>query len=177
MLLTDDLIARARRVRLFLCDVDGVLTETNVIMGGGIESKTFHIRDGLGLRLLQSEAAIRVGWISARQSHATSMRAADLQVDFLRQSATPKVEVIEALLSEIGLQWEEVHYMGDDVVDLGVLKRAGFATVPADAISEAQALAHFVSQHPGGRGAVREVTDLILKAQGHWDRIVAKFTS
>ena len=100
MLLTDDLIARARRVRLFLCDVDGVLTETNVIMGGGIESKTFHIRDGLGLRLLQSEAAIRVGWISARQSHATSMRAADLQVDFLRQSATPKVEVIEALLSE-----------------------------------------------------------------------------
>ncbi len=174
---SDELLHRARRVRLFLCDVDGVLTAGTVTMGGGVESKTFHIRDGLGLRLLQSEAGIRVGWISARPSDATSMRAADLKVDFLHQSSLPKVEAIGNLLEETRLTWDEVFYMGDDVVDLGALKRAGLAAAPADAILEARALAHFVTLHPGGHGAVREATDLILKAQGHWERVVAKFTS
>jgi 3-deoxy-D-manno-octulosonate 8-phosphate phosphatase (KDO 8-P phosphatase) len=173
----EDLLARARRVRLFLCDVDGVLTEANVTMGGGVESKTFHIRDGLGLRLLQQEAGIKVGWISARPSDATVMRAQDLKVDFLHQSSTPKVAAIEDLLKQTGLTWADTAYMGDDVVDLAALKRAGLALAPADAIEEARTLAHFVTANRGGRGAVREAVDLVLKAQGQWERLIGKFTS
>jgi 3-deoxy-D-manno-octulosonate 8-phosphate phosphatase (KDO 8-P phosphatase) len=170
------LVPRLQRIRLFLCDVDGVLTETNVTMGGAAETKTFHIRDGLGLRLLQGEG-IRVGWVSARPSEATTLRATDLKVDYLRQSPVSKVVQIEELQKEAGVSWEETLYMGDDVVDLGALKRAGFAAVPADGIEEARALAHYVCRLPGGRGAVREVVDLVLKAQGRWDGLIAKFTS
>ena len=144
-------------------------------MGGLAETKTFHIRDGLGLRLLQAEG-IRVGWVSARPSEATRLRADDLKVDFLHQSSTPKVAAIEEILTKAGgITWAETVYMGDDVVDLGALKRAGFAAVPADAIDEAKALAHFICRHPGGRGAVREVVDLVLKAQGRWEGMLDRF--
>jgi 3-deoxy-D-manno-octulosonate 8-phosphate phosphatase (KDO 8-P phosphatase) len=105
------------------------------------------------------------------------MRAQDLKVDFVHQSSMPKVEAISNLLKETGVAWDEILYMGDDVVDLGVLKRAGLAAAPSDAIPEARALAHFIAPSPGGRGAVREATELVLKAQGHWDRILTKFTS
>ncbi len=177
MLYDDNILARARRVRLFVCDVDGVLTEANVTMGTGAETKTFNIRDGLGLRLLQSEAGIRVGWVSARPSDATSFRAKDLQIDFVHQSSTPKVQAIEDLLRETRLTWDQILYMGDDVVDLGALRRAGLAAAPADAIPEAKALAQFITVNPGGRGAVREAVELVLKAQGHWERIIEKFSS
>jgi 3-deoxy-D-manno-octulosonate 8-phosphate phosphatase (KDO 8-P phosphatase) len=177
VLYDDNILARARRVRLFVCDVDGVLTEANVTMGTGAETKTFNIRDGLGLRLLQSEAGIRVGWVSARPSDATSFRAKDLQIDFVHQSSTPKVQAIEDLLRETRLTWDQILYMGDDVVDLGALRRAGLAAAPADAIPEAKALAQFITVNPGGRGAVREAVELVLKAQGHWERIIEKFSS
>ncbi|HTI72891.1 MAG TPA: hypothetical protein VMF06_23160 [Candidatus Limnocylindria bacterium] len=172
-----DLIARARKVRLFLCDVDGVLTNATVTMGGGVETKTFHIRDGLGLRLLQTEAGILVGWVSARPSEATTMRAKDLKIDFLHQSQEPKVAAVERLLRERGFDWSETAYMGDDVVDLGVLKRVGLPAAPVDAIEEARALSAFVSTKPAGQGAVRELVDCVLKAQGHWEAMIAKFAS
>lgn len=177
MSFSEELLIRARRVRLFICDVDGVLTDATVSMGGGVETKVFHIRDGLGLRLLQSEASIRVGWVSARPSEATIQRAQDLKIDFLHQSSEPKVAAIETWLRETNITWDEVLYMGDDWVDLAALKRAGLAIAPADAIEEARHIAHWVTQKPGGRGAVREATDLLLKAQGHWERMVEKFSS
>jgi 3-deoxy-D-manno-octulosonate 8-phosphate phosphatase (KDO 8-P phosphatase) len=170
------LVARLQRIRLFLCDVDGVLTEAQVTMGGPSETKTFHIRDGLGLRLLQGEG-IRVGWVSARPSDATIARAQDLKVDFLRQSGVPKVALIEEIQREAGVGWDETLYMGDDVVDLAALSKAGFAAVPADAIDEARRTSHYVCRLAGGRGAVREVVDLVLRAQGRWDAMIAKFTS
>ncbi len=176
MTVPDSLRSRLQRVRLFLCDVDGVLTDSSVFMGGGTEFKRFNIRDGLGLRLLQT-SGIRVGWVSARPSLATTERATDLKIDYLHQSPEPKVQAIEALLKQAGVSWEETAYMGDDVVDLGALRRVGFAAVPADAIVEARALAQFVTTAPGGHGAVREVVDLILQAQGHWDAVIAKFAS
>jgi len=146
-------------------------------MGGGMaERKVFHIRDGLGLRLLQGEG-VKVAWVSARPSQATTERANDLQVDFVRQSSAPKVGVIEELQRELGLGWAETLYMGDDVVDLAALKRAGFAAVPADGIQEARALAHYVCRLDGGCGAVREAVDLVLKAQGRWSGLIEKFTS
>lgn len=169
------LTRRLAGVRLFLCDVDGVLTDGTVTMGDDREYKRFHIQDGLGLRLLQREG-IRVGWVSARPSGATAQRAADLKVDFLHQSQAGKVPAVEDILARARLTWAEVCYVGDDVVDLGPLQRAGMAVAVANAIDEAKAMAHYVTRAPGGQGAVREVVDLILRAQGHWDKLVREFS-
>lgn len=174
--ISDELRRRCLKVRLFLCDVDGVLTDARVHMGEGVETKSFHIRDGLGLRLLQKEG-IRVGWISARPSNATRERAQDLKIDFLHQSQGPKVEAIESILTNTGLTWESVCYMGDDVVDLAALRRAGLSAAPADAIEEVRNLVHYRCLLPGGQGAVRELADLILKTQEKWDGIIKEFSS
>ena len=171
------LVERLKRIQLFVCDVDGVLTEARIEMGAGMaERKVFHIRDGLGLRLLQAEG-LKVAWVSARPSAATTERANDLKVDYVKQSSSPKVGVIEEIQRELGMGWAETLYMGDDVVDLAALKRAGFAAVPADGIEEARALAHYVCRLNGGCGAVREVVDLVLKGQGRWAALIEKFTS
>jgi 3-deoxy-D-manno-octulosonate 8-phosphate phosphatase (KDO 8-P phosphatase) len=173
--LPTSLLAKLARVRLFLCDVDGVLTTGTVVMGQGGEYKEFHIQDGLGLRLLQREG-IKVGWISNRPSSATQQRAADLKVDFLHEGMGSKVAVVEAMLAQTGMGWQEVCFVGDDVVDLGVLKRAGVAVVVANGIAEAKAAADYVTQAEGGRGAVREVALMILQAQGKWERVVQEFS-
>jgi 3-deoxy-D-manno-octulosonate 8-phosphate phosphatase (KDO 8-P phosphatase) len=165
-----------KRVKLFLCDVDGVLTDAGVFMGQGEETKRFNIRDGFGLRLLQRQG-IKVGWISHRPSAATSRRAEDLKVDFLHQEPGSKVEAVEAILKHNGIPWEEVCYMGDDIVDLGVLKRAGLAVTVGQGIAEAKALAHFVTKAAAGHGAVREVAEMILKAQDKWAPLVAEYSA
>ena len=176
------LAQRMACVRLFLCDVDGVLTDGTVTMGDDREYKRFHIQDGLGLRLLQREG-IRVGWVSARPSGATAQRAADLKVDFLHQDRAAKggrhgkVAAVEGILAQAGLDWNQVCYVGDDVVDLGPLRRAGVAVAVANAIAEARDLAHYVTRAHGGQGAVREVADLILRAQGRWDRLIEEFSA
>lgn len=173
----EKLLARLQRVRLLLCDVDGVLTDGSVIMGaGGTELKRFSIQDGFGLRLLR-DGGIRVGWVSARPSPATTERANDLKIDFLHQSPALKVESIGNLLQEAGLGWDDIAYIGDDVVDVGALRRAGFAAAPSDARPEAQAVAHYVCKVPGGHGAVREVVEVILKAQGKWETVIAPFVA
>ena len=176
MNVTSALKRKLARVRLFLCDVDGVLTDGTVLMGGGIESKRFNIRDGLGLRLLQREG-IKVGWVSRRPSGATQQRADDLKIDFLVQGDRNKVEAVVAILRQTGVEWTEVCYLGDDIVDLGVLKRAGVAVAVGDAIAEAKGAADYVTKAAGGHGAVREAVDLILKAQNKWRRLVQEYSS
>jgi 3-deoxy-D-manno-octulosonate 8-phosphate phosphatase (KDO 8-P phosphatase) len=143
-------------------------------MGNGVETKRFHIPDGLGLRFLQREG-IRVGWVSNRASAATAQRAEDLKVDFLVQLQGGKVGAVEEILARADCGWDEVGYMGDDVVDLPVLLRVGLAVAPANGIPEVKAVAHWVTRAEGGRGAVREVVELILKAQGRWQRLVQQF--
>ena len=170
------LTAKLRRVHLLLCDVDGVLTDATVFIGDGPEFKRFHIRDGLGLVLLQREG-IKVGWVSARPSPATTKRAAELKIDFLHQEKASKSAAVEAILKQAGLTWAQVCYVGDDIVDLGALRRAGVAVAVANAIAEARTLADYVTRAPGGHGAVREVAELILKAQGKWAGLVAKYTA
>jgi 3-deoxy-D-manno-octulosonate 8-phosphate phosphatase (KDO 8-P phosphatase) len=164
---------RLARVRLFLCDVDGVLTDASVFLGNGTEFKRFDIQDGLGLVLLR-RAGLKIGWVSSRPSAATVQRAEDLKIDFLQQVTGSKVAAVEALLTQTGLSWADVCYVGDDLVDLGPLKRAGAAVAVANAVTEAKALAHYVTKTAGGHGAVREVVEMILKAQNHWPRIVAE---
>jgi 3-deoxy-D-manno-octulosonate 8-phosphate phosphatase (KDO 8-P phosphatase) len=168
--------ARFARVKLFLCDVDGVLTDGSVLMGNGVETKRFNIRDGLGLRLLQCQG-IKVGWISRRPSSATAQRARDLKIDFLHQSDASKVAAVEIILTQAGADWAEVCYVGDDLVDLGVLKRAGVAVAVGNGVLEAKAAADYVTKAPGGHGAVREVAELILKARNKWRRVVEEYSS
>jgi 3-deoxy-D-manno-octulosonate 8-phosphate phosphatase (KDO 8-P phosphatase) len=174
--LPHSLVERLRNVKIFLCDVDGILTDATVYMGGGdAETKRFHIQDGLGLRLLQREG-IKVGWISNRPSMATAQRAKDLKIDFLHQMDGNKVTAIEKILGDVNLKWDDACYMGDDIVDLGALKRAGLAVTVPHSISECQDLAHYVTEQPGGDGAVREVVEMILKAQGKWEALVRHFS-
>src|ERR1041384_2081072 len=174
--LSRGLRTRLARVKLFLCDVDGVLTDGAVLMGDGVETKRFNIRDGLGLRLLQ-RAGIKVGWISRRPSSATAQRAEDLKIDFLHQSDANKVAAVERILAQTRLGWADVCYGGDDIVDRGVLGRVGAAVTVGDGTGEPKAVAHYVTKAPGGHGAIREVIELILKAQNKWRRVIEEYSS
>lgn len=168
------LAAKFARVKLLLCDVDGVLTDASVFMGNGMELKRFHIQDGLGMRLLQ-HSGVKVGWISARPSQATEQRAKDLKIDFLHQDQGSKVAAAQTILDSCGVGWDEVCFMGDDVVDLAMLKRAGVGVGLPNGIEETKQVADYVTRREGGHGAVREVVDLILKAQGKWAGVIEKF--
>ena len=164
------------RVRLFLCDVDGVLTDASVWIGAENEIKRFNIQDGLGMLLLQRQG-IKVGWISNRPSPATALRAQELKIDFLHQQKGKKVDAIEGILGQTGSSWSEVCYMGDDVVDLAALKRAGVAVAVPNGNEEVRAMADYITKAPGGRGAVREVVELILKAQCKWSRLIEEYSA
>jgi 3-deoxy-D-manno-octulosonate 8-phosphate phosphatase (KDO 8-P phosphatase) len=176
--------SRLRRIKLFLCDVDGVLTDGSVFIGGerppsrgsgaASEFKRFNIRDGLGLILAQ-RAGLKVGWVSARPSVVTQMRAKELKIDFLVQQGDnlSKTGAVEKLLAREKLDWSEVCFVGDDVVDLGPLARAGLGVAVADARPQVKAAAHFVTRAAGGRGAVRETIEMILQAQGKWEPVIA----
>lgn len=168
------LVSRLASVKLFLCDVDGILTDCSVFMDGEREMKRWNIQDGLGLRLLQ-RFGIKVGWISGRPSPATEMRAKDLHVDFLRQGKESKVKVVEEILAQTGFTWDQVCFMGDDLLDYGALKRAGVAVTVPEGSDEAQELADYITHAPGGHGAVREVVTMILKAQGKWAQLVDEY--
>ncbi len=168
---------RAARIKLFLCDVDGVLTDGSIFIGGEREFKRFNIRDGLGL-VLARRAGLKVGWVSARPSLATKLRADELKIDFLVQQGDniSKTAAIENLLAQEKLSWNDVCFVGDDIIDLGPLTRAGLAIAVGDAVAEAKAAAHLVTKNAGGRGAVREAIELILRAQKQWEPFAKKYS-
>jgi 3-deoxy-D-manno-octulosonate 8-phosphate phosphatase (KDO 8-P phosphatase) len=165
-------------VKLFLCDVDGVLTDGSIFIGGEREFKRFNIRDGLGL-VLARRAGLKLGWVSARPSLATRMRAEELKIDFVVQQGDQmgKREAIEKLLAQEKLNWKDICFVGDDIIDLGPLTRAGLAVAVGDAVPEAKQAAHWVTRAAGGRGAVREILEMILKAQGHWRPFLKHYTA
>lgn len=167
---------RARRIRLVLLDVDGVLTNGKIVVhADGTESKTFDIRDGTGIVLAQ-KAGVRVGLLSARHSAATTERATQLRITLVRQGALDKRTTYEEVLAELGLVDADVAFMGDDLLDLPVLSRVGLGAAPADAVPEVRAVVHWISQARGGDGAVRELAELVLKAQNRWDALIAEWT-
>jgi len=164
--------AKASHVRLLLFDVDGVLTDGVVVMhADGSESKGFHIRDGAAIVWAQ-RAGLKVGLLSARSSGATTHRAAQLAVRIVVQGVANKVTAYEQIIRDAGVDEASVAYMGDDLLDLPVLKRVGFSAAPADAAPEVRAQVHWVSTAPGGRGAAREMIEFVLRAQQRWDDIV-----
>ncbi len=167
---------RAARIRLLLFDVDGVLTDGVVYMhADGSESKGFDIRDGAAMVWAQ-RAGLTVGWLSARASTATTQRAAQLAIRLVVQGVTSKLDAFQNIVRDTGVPEDAVAYMGDDLIDLPVLSRAGLSAAPADAAREVRARVAWVSAAPGGRGAVRELIEMILKAQQRWDAIVGEYT-
>lgn len=170
-------LERASRIKLLLFDVDGVLTDgTVVVHSDGSESKSFGIRDGIALVWAQ-RAGLKVGILSARNSSTTPHRAAQLGITLIYQGVKSKGEAYAQITADVMLDDTAVAYMGDDIVDLAVLSRVGLGAAPADAVDEVRASAHWVSRHPGGRGAVREFIEMLLRAQGLWDGIVATYQS
>lgn len=168
-------LPKAKGLKLFLLDVDGVLTDgTITYTHEGNEIKSFHTRDGLGIRLLM-ESGVEVGLITARESEAVIRRVQDLGLKLVFQKAKNKLEVFEELLKKLDLKPSEVGYMGDDWLDLPLLIRVGFAATVQDAVPEVLQLAHYVTKRKGGRGAVREVCDLILEAKGTHKELLEKY--
>ena len=167
--------AKARPVKLLLLDVDGVLTDgTITYTHEGTEIKSFHTRDGMGIRLLR-EAGVETGLITARASEAVTRRARDLSLKYVYQKVENKLSLFEQLRTELGLRPAEVAFMGDDWLDLALLTRVGFSATVADGAFEVRQLVDYVTKSPGGRGAVREVCDLILEAKGALDSLFAKY--
>jgi len=172
---TDEIIERARRVRILILDCDGVLTDGRIIMlPTGDETKVFDVKDGHAIVMLH-RAGIRSGIISGRQSSIVRARAKELGIAHLHEMAWVKTEAYEQILAEENLTNDEVCYVGDDVVDIPLLRRAGLAVAVADAVAEVKQFAHLVTSRTGGRGAVREVIELILKSQGKWEAALSRY--
>jgi 3-deoxy-D-manno-octulosonate 8-phosphate phosphatase (KDO 8-P phosphatase) len=166
---------RAARVKLLLLDCDGVLTDGRItLLADGDEQKSFHTRDGHGLVLLH-RAGLQSGIISGRTSTAVDRRAHDLGITHVRQGTHNKIIEFAEVLTAAGVSEQEVAFVGDDVTDIPLMRRAVFAVAVADATPETRAAAHYVTQLPGGFGAVREVCELILKAQGRWAELMQRY--
>ena len=170
-----DIIDRARKIKLLILDCDGVLTDGRIIMlPDSDETKTFDVKDGHGIVMAQ-RAGLRIAIISGRKSSVVRARATELGVAHLYEMAWVKTEPYEKVLAEEELTDEEVCYVGDDVVDIPLLRRAGLGVAVADAVEETKNHSHIVTERGGGRGAVREVIEFILKAQDKWDEAMIRY--
>ena len=170
-----DAIARAAKVRLMIFDVDGVLTDGGLQFGEeGVVIKRFHVHDGLGIRLLQ-ESGVQTAIITARQSPIVTRRATDLGIHFVQQGVHNKSDALDRLLKQTGLTPEVCGFAGDDIIDLPALLRVGFAVSVPNGHPEVKSRVHFVTQDSGGMGAVRNICDFILRAQGNYDKALAPY--
>ena len=174
-----EVLARARKIKLFLMDVDGTLTDGGVCLisstigdGSGTasvsEMKIFNSRDGQGLSLAHT-MGIQTGFITGRRSPAVSKRAEELKVTFVYLGQAKKMQAFDECLERAGVTEEEVAYLGDDLPDIPLARRAGLAISVADGVDELKAVCHYTTRQLAGRGAAREVIELILKAQGRWE--------
>ena len=174
----DDLTSierRASRIKLLLMDCDGVLTDGRLwLTDEGDEQKSFNTHDGLGLSLLH-RAGLKSGIITGRSSRAVARRAQELGVEFVCQGNPDKIAAFEQLLREAGVDENEVAFVGDDLPDIPIMNRAELAVAVADAVAETRSVAHYVTRAKGGRGAVREVIEIILKSQGRWHDLVEDY--
>lgn len=164
-----------KNIKLLLLDVDGVMTDGRIIFDSqGQETKAFDVKDGHGLKLIQ-RAGIEVGIITGRQSTIVSRRAEELGIEIVYQNVKDKLLPFREILAARQLDPSEVAYVGDDVVDLPVLRQVGFAATVADAIPEVMPFVDYVAERPGGRGAVREICDYLLKESGRWDGVTSRY--
>ncbi len=169
------LTAKAKNIKLIILDVDGVMTDGRIILDNeGNEFKAFHVRDGHGIKMAV-RAGLHIAIITGRTSKVVERRAKELGITEVYQGTFKKTSIYESLLQKYKCSDEETAFMGDDIVDTGLLSRAGLSAVPADADEEAKKRAAFVSLKEGGRGAVREFIDFILKSSGLWNKVSGEF--
>lgn len=166
---------KAKKIKLLIMDVDGVLTDGRIIYSNsGDEMKFFNVIDGMGLALF-SRAGLKSAILTAKKSRMVLKRAKDMHIDKVYQNALRKLEVFERILIDFKVSPDEVCFIGDDVIDIPVLKRVGFAVSVPNAVPEAKSVAHYITKREGGRGAVREIIDMILKTQGKWDEVMQRY--
>ena len=171
MLLED----RAKKIKMFITDVDGVLTDGRIILGSrGEEFKFFHVQDGVGI-ILAHRAGLKTAIISARKSEVTERRARELGINDVYQVRDGKEGAYEKILKDYGLNDDEVAYVGDDLHDLPVLRRVGLAVSVANGRDEVKEVVHYTTEMAGGQGAVREIIEFILKSQGKWEEVTKKY--
>jgi 3-deoxy-D-manno-octulosonate 8-phosphate phosphatase (KDO 8-P phosphatase) len=173
------LAERARRIKVLLFDVDGVLTDGSITVipgpdGTATEIKSFSAHDGMGIALAHV-AGLKIGWITKRVSQVVAIRARDLRVEHLYQGQHYKVEALDKVIADEGCTLEEIAYVGDDIIDLPVLRRVGLAVASANARAEVKAIAHFVTPNPGGYGAARDTIDLLLDARGVLQQTIEQY--
>ena len=172
-----DLNEKSKKIKLILLDVDGVLTDGSIIFGeSNQELKVFNIKDGLGIKLAQA-GGIEIGIITGRTSEAVKKRADELAIKILYQGQRDKVKVYEQIKNDLGLKDDQIAYVGDDLSDLKLLQKVGFSITVNDACDEVKAEVDYIIKCPGGKGAVREVIELILKSQGKWQGLIQKYYS
>lgn len=165
-------IELAKPIRLVLSDVDGVLTDGSItIDNAGVESKTFHVRDGLAIKLWL-RSGFHFGLITSRSSQIVKLRAAELNIEIVRQGSADKLPIAREIIHQLRLEPQQVCYIGDDLPDIAVMKDVGLSIAVADAAAEVRSTATWITQHPGGRGAVREAIERLLKAKGSWDHFI-----
>jgi 3-deoxy-D-manno-octulosonate 8-phosphate phosphatase (KDO 8-P phosphatase) len=166
---------RCQAIRLILSDVDGVLTDGGIILDDrGVETKRFHARDGMGIRLWQ-KAGYQFGLITLRSSQVIKLRVAELGIELVRQGIEDKLLALRQLAKELRLDPAQVCYLGDDLPDLAPVRAAGLGVAVADACEELRQAAQYVTRLPGGNGAVRETIELILKAQRRWEELIRSY--
>jgi len=159
---------RAGKIRLIVLDSDGVLTDGRIVMNSdGSETRAFHVTDGFGIRMGQ-RAGLRFAVVSGRRSEVLARRAAELGIDELHQRILDKATCLTEILERLGMPAEAACFVGDDLIDLPAMRLAGFSAAPADAQPLVREAAHFITERDGGRGAVREVVDVVLRANGSW---------
>jgi len=170
-----DVPRRASAITLVLFDVDGVLTDGKILLhADGTESKQFDIKDGTAIVWAQ-RSGLTVGLLSARTSAATAQRAAQLGVTLVHQGVPSKLEMYDRIAADAGVSDDQIAYMGDDVLDLPVLGRVGLAAAPCDAAADVRSRVHWVSRARGGDGAARDLIEVILRAQGKWEGLLASY--
>ena len=170
-----ELIKRIKPIQLLLMDVDGTLTDGRLYYNADwVESKTFDVTDGFGIHLLH-DYGIKTGIVTGRNSRIVTERARELKIGIVHQGPNPKDETLEKILQDQNLEEHQVAFIGDDLFDIPLINRVGFSAAPADAHPLVRERVHFVCEKDGGRGAVRQVCELILKAQGHWENVLQRF--
>jgi len=170
-----DIKEKLKKIKLLILDVDGVMTDGRIIMDDeGREIKNFHVRDGHGIKVLQ-RYGIKVALLTGRKSKVVEYRARDLDIKDVYQKVYNKKEVFEKILKKYKLSAEEAAFIGDDIIDVPVLKSVGFSVAVADAIDVVKKSVHYVTENQGGNGAVREICEMILKAHGKWPEIAARY--
>lgn len=167
-----DIAARAKNIKLLVLDVDGVLTDGQIVFGqDGELMKNFHCHDGMGITIAH-QAGLRTAIITGRESRIVALRSSELKIQDVYQGSMNKKDAFAALLDKYKLTAQEAAYVGDDVMDLPLMAQAGLACAVANAVPEVKRHAHFIADRKGGQGAVREIVELLVKAQGKWDEIV-----